>query len=88
MFFNKNPLSIALAFKKFKVVEFLLENDLLDIITCCKYSPLSLNNEKLFLSKKNITQFTGLITPSQHSISNMDSQMCKKSAQSINYPFY
>lgn len=36
---------MALVYEKYKVVEFLLENGFVDIITCCKRTPLSINND-------------------------------------------
>jgi hypothetical protein len=41
---NSNPLSVALCHEKFKVVEFLLEHDYIDINYAFKRSAVTLND--------------------------------------------
>lgn len=38
-YLNSNPFSVALHFEKWKVINFFLENDLIDINSCFKKSP-------------------------------------------------
>lgn len=45
-YLNQNPFSIALFHEKFKVLEFLLDNDYIDIMSCCKKTPLTINEKK------------------------------------------
>ena len=65
-FHNYNPLCVAFLYKSFKVIKFFLDEHMIDIITCLKYSPLASTTDSpnSQVQKQNSTDFISIRTPS------------------------